>query len=49
MNENIYILEKIDNLMENPEELQINHLKYYKFAPKTSVDVQRSFSRYKIY
>ena len=41
------ILEGIDNSMENLEDLEVNDLKYYKFAPITSVDVEPSFSRYK--
>jgi len=41
------ILEGIDNSLENLEDLNVNDLKYYKFAPVTSVDVERSFSRYK--
>ncbi|KAL4097204.1 hypothetical protein QTP88_022015 [Uroleucon formosanum] len=41
------ILEGIDNSMENLEDLNVSDLKFYKFAPVTSVDVERSFSRYK--
>uniref|UniRef100_A0A2S2NDW7 DUF659 domain-containing protein n=1 Tax=Schizaphis graminum TaxID=13262 RepID=A0A2S2NDW7_SCHGA len=41
------ILDGIDNSMEHLENLQVNDLKFYKFAPLTSVDVERSFSRYK--
>jgi hypothetical protein len=33
--------------MENIENLQVNDLQFYKFTPLTSVDVERSFSRYK--
>ena len=36
--------ESIDGL---PEELTGNDLKFYKFAPTTSTDVERSFSLYK--
>jgi len=41
------ILEGIDNSMENHEDLKVNDLQFYKFATVTSVDVDRSFSRYK--
>lgn len=41
------ILEGIDNSMENLENLQVNDLQFYKFTPLTSVDVERSFSRYR--
>jgi len=40
-------LEGIDNSMENLENLQVNDLQFYEFAPLTSVDVERSFLRYK--
>jgi len=33
--------------MENLEDLEVNDLKYYKFAPITYVYIERSFSRYK--
>jgi len=41
------ILERIDNSMENLENLQVNVFQFYKFAPLTSVYVERLFSRYK--
>ncbi|KAL4148721.1 hypothetical protein QTP88_002890 [Uroleucon formosanum] len=41
------ILEGIDNSMENLEDLNVSDLKFYKFAPVSSVDVERSFLRYK--
>jgi hypothetical protein len=41
------ILEGVDSSIENIENLQVNDLQFYKFAPLTSVDVERSFSRYK--
>jgi len=30
-----------------PEDLKLNYLVYFKYAPITSVDVERSFSIYK--
>lgn len=36
-----------DNMDGLPEDLTINDLTFYKFAPITSVDVERSFSIYK--
>ncbi|KAL4113960.1 hypothetical protein QTP88_017506 [Uroleucon formosanum] len=38
--------ESMDGL---PEELTGDDLKFYKYAPMTSTDVERSFSRYKIF
>jgi hypothetical protein len=35
------ILEGIDSSMENLENLQVSDLQFYKFAPLTSVDVER--------
>lgn len=31
-----------------PENLNINHLVYFKYAPVNSVDVERSFSMFKV-
>ncbi|KAL4132751.1 hypothetical protein QTP88_009852 [Uroleucon formosanum] len=39
------VTKKLDN--ELPEDLTCDDLIYYKFAPITSVDVERSFSKYK--
>ncbi|CAI6368793.1 unnamed protein product [Macrosiphum euphorbiae] len=36
-----------DNMDDLPEDLTTNDLIFYKFAPITSVDVERSFSIYK--
>ncbi|KAL4126775.1 hypothetical protein QTP88_010984 [Uroleucon formosanum] len=42
-----YFRQGIDNSMENLEDSNVSDLKFYKFAPVTSVDVERSFLRYK--
>jgi len=54
-NEDYKLMVKISNILsgdkENfeglPEDLKLNDLVYFKYAPITSVDVERSFSIYK--
>lgn len=36
-----------DNLHNLPEDMTINDISYSKYAPVTSIDVERSFSVYK--
>uniref|UniRef100_A0A2S2NPE7 Uncharacterized protein n=1 Tax=Schizaphis graminum TaxID=13262 RepID=A0A2S2NPE7_SCHGA len=54
-NKGYQLLIKISNILSGdeetfdglPEEMNINDLIYFKYAPITSVDVERSFSMYK--